>query len=431
MSSSPKRILISTFGSLGDLHPYIAIALELKRRGHTPVIASFDLHRPVVVAAGLEFSALRPGLEVFGSIESVAQKLFGSWRGAEYMVREIFMKHLRDSYADTLAAAHGADLLVTHPLTFTARLVAEHQGLPWISTVLAPLNLFSAVEPPLYPAGAWLQGVRRLGVGPYRFAFGALKRMIRHWEHPLVELRHELGVPPLNVSAQFEGQFSPLLNLALFSPLLSAQQPDWPANTVLCGFARYDGANDVAAAHDLEAFLAAGEAPIVFALGSSAVHIAGADEFWRHAVAASRCLGRRAILLTGRPPATDLPAGIRAFQYQPYSRVFPRAAAVVHQAGVGTLAQALAAGHPQLIVPVAFDQPDNARRAQRLGVADVLPFKQVNAEHLAARLHPLLTDAGYAQRAKALAATLAGENGSVTAAEHIERVLAKITANRG
>ena len=107
MSSSPKRILISTFGSLGDLHPYIAIALELKRRGHTPVIASFDLHRPVVVAAGLEFSALRPGLEVFGSIESVAQKLFGSWRGAEYMVREIFMKHLRDSYADTLAAAHG------------------------------------------------------------------------------------------------------------------------------------------------------------------------------------------------------------------------------------------------------------------------------------------------------------------------------------
>jgi UDP:flavonoid glycosyltransferase YjiC (YdhE family) len=146
-------------------------------------------------------------------------------------------------------------------------------------------------------------------------------------------------------------------------------QPDWPANTVLCGFARYDGANDVAAAHDLEAFLAAGEAPIVFALGSSAVHIAGADEFWRHAVAASRCLGRRAILLTGRPPATDLPAGIRAFQYQPYSLVFPRAAAVVHQAGVGTLAQALAAGHPQLIVPVAFDQPDNARRAQRLGGA--------------------------------------------------------------
>jgi UDP:flavonoid glycosyltransferase YjiC (YdhE family) len=431
MFTRPKRILILTFGSLGDLHPYIAVALELKRRGHAPVIASFDLHRPVVEAAGLEFRPLRPGLEVFGSIESVAQKLFGSWRGAEYMVREIFMKHLRDSYADTLAAAREADLLVTHPLTFTALLVAEQRGLPWISTVLAPLNLFSAVEPPLFPAGAWLQGVRRLGVAPYRFTFGLLKRMIRHWERPLVELRHELGLPPFSGSAQFEGQFSPLLNLALFSPLLSAPQPDWPANTVLCGFARYDGAGDTVAARELETFLADGEAPIVFALGSSAVHIAGAADFWRHAVAATRRLGRRAILLTGRPPAADLPAGIRAFQYLPYSRVFPRAAAIVHQAGVGTLAQALAAGRPQLIVPVAFDQPDNARRAQRLGVAGVLPFKQVNAERLTAHLQPLLMNDGYAKRAMALAATLAGENGAITAADHVERILATIAANRG
>jgi UDP:flavonoid glycosyltransferase YjiC (YdhE family) len=297
--------------------------------------------------------------------------------------------------------------------------------------VLAPLNLFSAVEPPLFPAGAWLQVLRRLGVGPYRLAFSLLKRMIRHWERPLVGLRHELGLPPFNGSAQFEGQFSPLLNLALFSPLLSAPQPDWPANTMLCGFARYDGTGDAAATQELKAFLAGGDAPLVFALGSSAVHIAGADDFWRHAVAASRRLGRRAILLTGRPPATELPAGIRAFQYLPYSRVFPRAAVIVHQAGVGTLAQALAAGRPQLIVPVAFDQPDNARRAQHLGVAGVLRFKQVKAERLAAGLRPLLEDDGYAQRATALAATLAGENGAVTAADHIERVLANTTVNPG
>ena len=423
MPPIPKRILITTFGSLGDVHPYIALALELQHRGHLPVIASFDLHRGAVEAAGVAFHAVRPGLEVFGEIETVVRKLFGSLRGPEYMIREIFMKHLRDSYADTLAAARGADLMLTHPLTFAARLVAEKQGVPWVSTVLAPLNLLSSVEPPLFPAGGWLQGLRKLGVGPYRAVFGALKWWLKYWDSPLHSYRAELGLSPLRVSAQFEGQFSPLLNLALFSPLLSAQIEDWPAHTVMCGFARYDGMGVDGEYEGLQSFLAAGDAPIVFALGSSAVHIAG--DFWFHAGRAAQILGRRAILLTGRVPdqQPELPAGVRAFQYLPYSAVFPHAASVVHQAGIGTLAQALAAGHPQLIVPVAFDQPDNARRAQRLGVARVLPFKQVTAERLAAQLQPLLEDPSYAQRAATLAGSPAQENGAGRAADEIERVL--------
>jgi UDP:flavonoid glycosyltransferase YjiC (YdhE family) len=426
MTAPPKRILIATFGSLGDLHPYIAMALELRRRGHMPVIASFDLHRAAVEAAGLEFRAVRPGMEIFGDIGSVVEKLFNSWRGPEYMVREMFMKHLRDSYADTLAAAQGVDLMVTHPLTFAARLVAEKQGLPWVSTVLAPLNLFSAVDPPLYPGMAWLHALRSLGVSPYRFAFALLKRMIAHWERPLRELRAELGLPPLREMAQFEGQFSPLLNLALFTPLLSAPQPDWPANTVLCGFACYDGTRITADADELNLFLAAGEPPIVFALGSSAVMIAG--DFWKHAAAAAQALGRRAILLTGLLPEQQprLPPNIRAFQYLPYSMVFPRASVIVHQAGIGTLAQALAAGRPQLIVPVAFDQPDNARRAVRLGVARALPFQKVTAVRLAEQLRPLLDGADYAQRATAVAAALAQENGAQAACDQIDSIIGRL-----
>jgi UDP:flavonoid glycosyltransferase YjiC (YdhE family) len=420
---SSKRILITTFGSLGDVHPYIAIARELQRRGHHPLLATFDLHREAVEAAGIAFHAVRPGLETFGSIETVVQRLFGSWRGAEYMVREIFMRHLAESYADTLEAARGADLLLTHPLTFTARLIAEQQRLPWVSTVLAPLNLFSSIDPPLYPAGGWLHAVRGLGATPHRLVFNLLKRMIRHWESPLRTFRAKLGLPPSAQSAQFEGQFSPLLNLALFSPALSAPLADWPANTIMCGFARYDGQGIAGEQAALQAFLAAGDAPLVFALGSSAVMIAG--EFWRHAAEAAQTLGRRAILLTGRLPAQQpvLPDGVRAFQYLPYSAVFPHAAAIVHQAGIGTLAQALSAGRPQLIVPVAFDQPDNARRAQNLGVARVLPFKQVTAARLVAQLQPLLAEPAYAQRAAAVAATLAQENGAARATDEIERVL--------
>jgi UDP:flavonoid glycosyltransferase YjiC (YdhE family) len=192
----------------------------------------------------------------------------------------------------------------------------------------------------------------------------------------------------------------------------------------MCGFARYDGFAIDGESGALKSFLAEGDAPIVFALGSSAVLIAG--DFWRHAAQAAQILGRRAILLTGRTPdmQPDLPAGIRAFQYLPYSVVFPHAAAVVHQAGIGTLAQALSAGRPQLIVPVAFDQPDNAQRAQQLGVARVLPFKQATIERLVAHLQPLLTEACYMQRATAVAASLERENGAGRAADEIERVLA-------
>ena len=107
----------------------------------------------------------------------------------------------------------------------------------------------------------------------------------------------------------------------------------------------------------------------------------------------------------------------------PYSAVFPHAAAVIHQAGIGTLAQALTAGRPQLIVPVAFDQPDNAQRAEALGVARVMPFKKVTAKRLAEALGPLLEDRTYASRAATVAATLGREDATGVACDALEALL--------
>ncbi len=200
---------------------------------------------------------------------------------------------------------------------------------------------------------------------------------MRRWERPLHKLRKELGLAPVRHSALFEGQYSPLLNLALFDPQLAKPQPDWPNNTRICGSPIFDGElPDNADLDDLEQFLADGEAPIVFALGSSAVWIAG--DFWDKAIAATVALGRRAVLLTGPTVPESLPDTIRAYSYLPYSMVFPHAAAIVHQAGVGTLAQAMRAGRPQLIVPVAFDQPDNARRTCALGLGADCPVSKSN-----------------------------------------------------
>jgi len=227
-----------------------------------------------------------------------------------------------------------------------------------------------------------------------------------------------LGLAPTGKMAMFEGQFSPLRNLALFDPPLARPQPDWPANVRVCGAPMHDGGGpDAETRADLERFLAAGDPPIVFALGSSAVWVAG--DFWDHATAAARRLGRRAVLITGPVTPGNLPDEVRAYPYLPFSIVFPRAAAVVHQAGIGTLAQAMRSGRPQLIVPVAFDQPDNARRAAALGVARLIPFKKVTVRRLVDALAAVLEEPQYAHRARAVAAGLAGIDGAARAADEL------------
>ena len=411
-----SRFVLATAGSLGDLHPYIAVARALVDRGHRAVIAAAEDHRGAVAAAGLELAPIRPSAADFGDYQALVARLFHARRGPEYLWREVVVPHLRPAYEDLSRAADGADLLVSHPITVTLPLVAQRRGLPWVATVLAPLSFMSAWDPPVLAPAPWLRKLRALGPTPYRLVLRLLKRSVWSWEAPLRALRREIGLPATEQLAMFEGQFSPLCNLALFDPQLARPQPDWPANVRVCGAAVYDGAApDPALVREVGRFLAAGEPPIVFALGSSAVWIAG--DFWGRAAAAARQLGRRAMLVTGPTTPSNLPAGAQAFPYLPYSTVFPRAAAVVHQAGIGTLAQAMRAGRPQLIVPVAFDQPDNAHRAAALGIARVVPFRRVTAHRLTSELATLLGEASYAREARAVAEALANVDGAGRAAE--------------
>lgn len=405
-----KRIVFSTVGSLGDLHPYIAIAKELQARGHQPVIATTDRYRALVEAEAISYAPVRPAEAQFGGLEAVAARLFHPYRGPGYLVREMLMPYVREQYEDIAAACRSADLLVTHPLTMAGPLVCAKSGLPWISSILAPASLMSSIDRPLLNSAGWARALRHLGGAPYRMITRLAELVARRWESPLHELRSELGLPRAPHAALLQGQFSPRLNLALFPRLLAEPQRDWPANTVLTGFARFDGPPAQARLRrELDAFLADGAAPVVFALGSSVVMLAG--DFWAKAAAASLLLGRRAILLTGTQLAQALPPSVKAFDYLPYSKVFPQAAAIVHQGGIGTLAQALAAGRPQLIVPVAFDQPDNARRAVELGVARSIPIRKVTARNLARELEPLLGERSYFTCAQKSARNLDGGAG--------------------
>ncbi|HVF10039.1 MAG TPA: nucleotide disphospho-sugar-binding domain-containing protein [Abditibacteriaceae bacterium] len=420
MTCHGKRIVLTTFGSLGDLHPYMAIALELQRRGHRPVIATSEIYRDKVTAAGLDFHAARPDLPPLTEAGDMIAKVMTAKTGPEYLFKNVLMPHLRESYQDLSEAVRGADLLVTHLITFAGPILAEQTGVPWVSTVLAPISLWSAHDPPVLPTAPEFAFLRALGPAFNRGLMQIGKHISAAWVAPVYRLRAELGLPrgphPL-----FEGQHSPALVLALFSAALAAPQPDWPPQTRLTGFPFYDRLDRSGMASEVADFLDAGPPPIVFTLGSSAVFDAGS--FFEASIAATQQLGQRAVLLIGDACNLSpgvLPAGIAAFDYAPYSEIFPRAAAIVHQGGVGTTGQAMRAGKPMLIMPYSHDQPDHAARITRLGSGRTLARHRYTATRAAASLRKLLNDPKYAKNAAALGRQVRAEDGARAAADAIE-----------
>lgn len=414
------RIVLATIGSLGDVHPAIALALELRRRGHRPEIATSEFYREKISALGLGFHPLRPEMRVVD--EALVRRIMDGTRGSEYLLRDLIFPAARDMHADLARITAGADLLVASELVYAARLVSEQTGLPWVSYSLAPISLFSVFDPPLMPGPPGTHFIQSLGPIANRALLAIAKRVSRSWWQPLRDLRRELGLPPA-APPLFEGKYSPRLDLALFSPVLAAPQRDWPASTVQCGFPFYDETETTTALPPaVEAFLGAGEPPIVFTLGSSAVLAAG--DFYAQSAAAAQILGRRAVLLLGKnPPPPDLPAAILACDYLPHAQIFSRAAVIVHQGGIGTTAQALRAGRPALVLPFAHDQFDNAARVTRLGVARTVARSCYSAPRVARALGVLLGESRYASAAIGTGHRIRAEHGVASACNELERQL--------
>jgi UDP:flavonoid glycosyltransferase YjiC (YdhE family) len=199
---------------------------------------------------------------------------------------------------------------------------------------------------------------------------------------------------------------SPQMNIGLFPEWFAPPQPDWPPQTQLTGFVFYDkqkAGKDVS--EDLEDFLNAGSPPIIFTAGTAMKH---AGQFFRDCIEACQRIGQRGILLSQHPeqlPA-ELPQGIRHFPYVPFSSVLPRARALVHHGGIGTTAQAIAAGIPHVIRPMAHDQPDTALRVEGLDIGAALNPKNFNATTLASRLDVLISSNSVLERCKSFASKI-------------------------
>ena len=417
MSNGRKtKIVLNTFGSLGDLHPYIALGIELQKRGHDVLIASNASHRKIVEAEALPFQSIAPDISDFGDELTVMRKVMDLKNGPEYAVRKLLLPNLERSYADLFTACHGASLLVSHPMTFAAPIVAEKlrsSGMHWVSVAIAPSVLLSAYDPPIFAPAPWIKSLRILGPQIFGALLTLIKKSTNSWVTPWHALREKLGMPPNPNNPMFDGQFSPELVLAPFSPLLGQPQPDWPINTRQTGFVFYDRRGESATLpYDLQAFLQKGEEPILFTLGSAAV--LNAQGFFEKALGATRRLNKRAVFLVGKDPENRIanpPNNIFQADYAPYCALMPQCAAIVHQGGVGTTAQALKAGKPTLIVPYGFDQPDNAFRVEKIGSGRTLPLKNLSEEKLAIQLQRLLGNPAILDAAKRASEVIKSEDG--------------------
>ena len=414
------RVLFTSFGSYGDLYPYLAVGRALVQRGYTVTIGTSASFEGKVREAGVEFAAIRPDVSL-GDNEMLAY-VFDRRRGTERVMR-MLSSVVRETYEDTVHAARSCDAIVTHPITFAAVLAARKLRLPWISSVLAPISVLSAIDPPVLAPAPFLRHLRALGPAPLRLLHAFGRRSALPWVRPVLDLARELGLDT-GANPVFEGSHSGGLVLALFSRLLGVPQADWPANVVVTGFPFYDGAPGERLDPGLDEYLNSGPPPVVFTLGSSAVGAAGA--FYRESLACVERLGLRAVFLTGAHshglPAA-MPSGTIASAYAAHGLLFPRAAAVVHQGGVGTTAQALRAGRPMLVVPFAHDQFDNAHRIRRLGAGALVYRSRYTSARATQALEPLLLDDGYREAAGRAARVVDEEDGATQAAAAIDRFL--------
>jgi rhamnosyltransferase subunit B len=409
-------------GSAGDVHPFVWLGKLLQARGHEVVVLAQEAVRFMPENAGLPTVA-------YGN-RSVQEDVIRNpdlWhprKAIEVITRMIpicaqeAVPVIRRHILDETGAPAGNTVMIAGALAFAARVLAERHGVPLLTAHLQPCIFMSADDSPVMLAHAeWLPKMPRF----LRQAFFDLA----NWRvdgllGPGIEgLRRDQGLTPARVKGVMRSYWhSPDGVLCLFPEFYGRRAGDWPAQAVLTRFPLYDESAERPTDETLERFLAAGTAPVVITPGSANAH---ANRFIQQAAGACRMMGRRALVVTRYPEQVGpLPGDSAAFEYIPFGRVFPRAAAIVHHGGIGTTAQCLAAGVPQLIMPMAHDQPDNAARCRRFGVGDYLYPGAFKPARIAGSLTRLLSCPAVSAACQVLREQMQAQMSEAQVAQRIE-----------
>ncbi|MCL6595854.1 MAG: glycosyltransferase [Firmicutes bacterium] len=414
------RVLVSSFGSRGDIHPFIALGLELAARGHSVV---FALERPFIpLAADLGFptvtltgdpSMLAPHADLLREGSNALASLTLAWR--------IYIEPTLTAKLEELdAPCRRADVVVSPPVHVAAALAADRRRVPWVSVSLSPAIPSAELDPQEYPF-PMPEVLRRL-LNRLAWALGDV--FLRRVADPAVNrLRHAHGLGPIRGALRVDAARAAAAALAV-SPALLTPPPDWPPTLAVTGFCFWDAPDGQDVPPELGEFLAEPGPVVAVTIGSfdggSGDRVA---RFFQETANAASSLNVR-VLLIGPADARSVDGASRvlAVPYAPFSYVFERCQAVIHHGGIGTLAQALRAGVPSLAVPWGFDQFFNAAQVKRRGLGLTVPFRSYSRERAARALERLLADNRFKTAAAAHAVAIAAENGPRTLACLVESV---------
>jgi rhamnosyltransferase subunit B len=409
------RVFLLTIGTAGDVHPMVGLGVELKRRGHAVTLVTNPLYERLAKQENLQFIPLGTAEDLLSQFQN--PDLWDPKRGIEFVFRHGLIPMIAPTYSVLAEQANAGPMAVvaTHNM-FGARIAQEKLKIPTVTVVLQPAVLRSVYDTPALPG----------------LNFGSAPRWIKRVLYALIDMkldsilsqdvnafRKNLGLPPIRRFLK-DWYASPDGLLGLFPEWFGPKQLDWPSPMHLSGFPLYDAATMAPLSSEVEAFLAAGEQPVLFTAGTG-WHLG--QSFFEASIKACTILGCRGILVSkfrDQIPKS-LPTNVIHAEYVPFSQILPRSRLLVHHGGIGTTAQVFAAGIPQVIMPMSLDQPDNALRVERLGVgAQILP-KAYQAENVARVIRKVLTDPLFAERARSYADRVNGPASIASACDWIEK----------
>ena len=417
MMAAGTRVCLVSFGSAGDLHPMLALGQGLRARGHAVTVLSNPAFADATAAAGLDFASVGEKQHQQDTVNH--PKLWHPIDGFGVMWRYLLRPALVPTY-EKLAefSAAGPCVVIASPVAMGARVAQEKLGLPLITAYTAATMLRSICDPMTlaqWRVPCWMPPAWR------RTAWALLDR---HKLEPLVRpdldaLRGKLGLAPLQASVFGTWMHSPQAGVTLFPRWFAPAASDWPPQVRQAGFPLYDESPSSELPEGVAEFLEAGPAPVVFMPGTAR---AVAADFFQAALGACEHTGQRGLLLGAVPQDLRLPPTVHAAGYLPFGQLLPRARALVHHGGIGSCAQALRAGIPQLVVPHAYDQFDNAMRLEHLGVGLGLPRGPRALQTMGSRLNKLLDNPRVASACARWSAQTSPQAAQDTVAALVERL---------
>ncbi len=410
------RVLFCASGTTGDVHPLVGIAAAMRQRGHEVILLTNPAYESLAAEAGVQF-------EPIGRREDLDElnrhpQAWSYKHGWKVWIRGAGLAPMRALYR-AIEKLHrpGETLVAASYLCFGARIAQEKLAIPTATlhlnahTIRSLYGIYALPPPAIFPERMpqWYVANDNWPLWGRRIAIWLADRLCIDpvMSSEIRRFRRELGLPRLTGFVR-DWWNSPDLAVGLFPDWWAGEHPDWPKQVVTTGFPFWDRAEASDLSDGLRQFLAEAGRVIVFSPGASSGH----TEF-HFATFARSCeaVGHRGLILTSRPP-TDTQAfgtAVRFERYVPFTKLLASAAAVVHHAGIGTSAQCLAAGVPQVVVPTLYNQPDTAIRLERLGVAVKISEHRFHEQTLVPALRNVLHSAQIRSNCQTLSARMTGD----------------------